>query len=94
MIQNLPINGETKIRKQILAYLTDHPSAQDTLEGIVEWWLLEQEVKFETARVKKALFELVTKGLVFEKKGPDSRIHYRINQSKYREIQRLRKKDE
>jgi DNA-binding GntR family transcriptional regulator len=50
-------------------------------------WLLELKIKFQKAQVKKALAELVAKGLILEKKGSNSHIHYRINQSKYEEIQ-------
>jgi len=85
----LLINDEFKIGNEILAYLIDHPNARDTLEGIVEWWLLEQQIKFQTARVKDALSDLVARGLILEKKGSNSQIHYRINQEKYKEIQEL-----
>jgi hypothetical protein len=78
-----------QIGNEILAYLVEHPEAQDTLEGIVEWWLLEREIKFQTARVKEALSELVSKGWILEHKGLNSQTHYRINQSKYKEIQEL-----
>ena len=89
MKQVLLINDESKIGNEILAYLVDHPKAQDTLEGIVEWWLLERKIEFVTASVKEALSELVAKELILEKKGPDSQIHYRINQKKYEEIKKL-----
>lgn len=84
---DLSISNKAQIGYQILAYLAAHPEAQDTLEGIVEWWLLEQQIKFQTARVKEALSELVAKGLILEKKGLDSQTHYRINQVKSQEIQ-------
>jgi hypothetical protein len=87
--QSLLINDKSQIGNEILAYLADHPKAQDTLEGIVEWWLLERTIKFQEAQVKKALTGLVAKGLILEKKGPDSQIHYRINQAKHKEIQDL-----
>jgi len=87
--EGLLINNESKIGNEILAYLVDHPNARDTLEGIVEWWLLEQQIKFQTARVKDALSDLVARGLILEKKGSNSHIHYRVNQSKYEEIQEL-----
>jgi hypothetical protein len=87
--EDLLINDGSKIGNEILAYLVDHPDARDTLEGIVEWWLLERQIKFQTARVKKALSELVVKGLILEHKGFDSQTHYRINQRKYEEIQEL-----
>ena len=89
MKQGLLINDKSKIGNEILAYLVDHPNARDTLEGIVEWWLLEQQIKFQTARVKDALSDLVARGLILEKKGSNSQIHYRINQKKYKKIQEL-----
>ena len=88
---DLSISNKAQIGYQILAYLADaeHSEAQDTLEGIVEWWLLERQIKFQTARVKKALSELVVKGLILEHKGMDSQTHFRINKRKYKEIQEL-----
>jgi predicted transcriptional regulator len=87
--QGLLINDESTIGNEILAYLVDHPKAQDTLEGIVEWWLLERTIKFQKAQVKKALTELVTNGLIIEQKGGNSKVHYRVNQSRFDEIKKL-----
>jgi hypothetical protein len=67
----------------------DHPEAQDTLEGVVEWWLLERKIKNQTDLAKEALAELVSKGLVLELESGDSRIHYRMNPRKSEEIQAL-----
>jgi hypothetical protein len=30
--------NKAQISNEILAYLVEYPQAQDTLEGIVEWW--------------------------------------------------------
>lgn len=75
-----------KITYEILSYLIDHPDASDTLEGIIHWWLLEQKIKSQMEAVKKALAELVTKGLVIEYQGADSQIHYCINKNNYEKI--------
>jgi hypothetical protein len=80
--------------ENILAYLATHPEAQDTMEGIVEWWLLEQEIRRSTAQVKAALAELVAQGLVLERRGKDGQIHYRINRLKTAKIQALLKQAE
>jgi len=56
--------GKPQVVYKILAYLSEHPQAQDTLEGIVEWWLLEQQIKCRTVQVKEALAELVARGFV------------------------------
>ena len=86
---DLPATNKSQIGNQILTYLVEHPEAQDTLEGIVEWWLLERQIKFQTAGVKEALSELIAKGLVVEQKKIDSKIHYRVTQSRFKEIKRL-----
>ena len=89
MKPDLLIMNKLQIDNEILAYLADHPNAQDTLEGIVDWWLLERAIKFQEAQVKKSLADLVAKGLVIEHKGMDSQTNYRINQKKYEEIKKL-----
>ena len=93
---DLPITNKSQIGNEILTYLVEHPEAQDTVEGIMQWWLLERQIKFQTARVKEALSELAAKGLVIELKGSNSKTHYRINKSKYEDIKsflRMRKTD-
>jgi len=92
MKRDLLITDKSQIGNEILAYLVENPKAQDTLEGIVEWWLLEQKIKFETARVKEALSDLVARGLILEKMGSNSKTHYRVNKSKHNEILELFKR--
>ena len=86
MKQGLLINDESQIGNEILAYLVDHQKAQDTLEGIVEWWLLERSIKFQVAQVEKALAVLVEKGFVREQSGRNGRKRYEINQRKHTQI--------
>lgn len=83
------INPTTKlIEHDLLSYLLEHPRANDTVEGIVEWWLLKQEVQRRTAMVKEVLRDLVQKGFVIETPKKDGRLHYRLNPSKRKEVQR------
>lgn len=79
----------SRIGYEILAYLAEHPDSSDTLEGIVQWWLLERKIVYQTANVKKALAELIARKLVVEDTRPNSRMHYRLNQGKHQEIQTL-----
>ena len=78
-----------RIPYRVLAYLVEHPNAQDTLEGIVEWWLLEQEIVRGKAEVKLVLVELVAANLLCERHSRDRRIRYRLNPEKKDQIQRL-----
>jgi hypothetical protein len=78
----------------ILAYLCENPDAEDTLEGIVEWWLLAEDIKWRTTEVRQALRTLTANGYVLEKCGAEGRIRYRINRERLEEIQRgLQKPD-
>jgi hypothetical protein len=77
------------IARDILAYLVEHPHAQDTLEGIVQWWLLEQEIARRTLEVKATLDQLVEQGLVVARRGADERVRYQINRRKAKAISSL-----
>lgn len=80
---------KSEIASDVLGYLIDNPEAQDTLEGIAEWWLLERKIESRTAKVKEALAELVAEGLILEREGSDSRLRYLINANKKEEIRTL-----
>jgi hypothetical protein len=62
----------------IMAYLVNHPEAQDTVEGITEWWLLEQKIRKTASEVKAALGTLVAKKKVKQVHRQDGRIYYRL----------------
>jgi len=72
-----------------LTYLAEHPESHDTLEGIVEWWLLEQEIKRRTVLIREVMAELVVRGLVLERESSDARVHYYINRDRLAEIRQL-----
>jgi hypothetical protein len=74
------------ITDQILAYLVKHPEAQDTLEGITEWWLLEQQIRYAVAEVDGALHNLVAADLLVTRQCADGRTYYGLNRTKEREI--------
>jgi hypothetical protein len=77
--------AKDKIAEEILDYLRKHPEACDTLEGITEWWLLEQRIKYELKRIEAAISNLVKQGWVLEIKRKNSRPHYCLNPEKTHE---------
>jgi hypothetical protein len=83
------LTDESGVAYSILAYLFANPDAQDTLEGIVEWWLLHQQIQQQTRNVKQALAELTARGLVTAQTGADSRVRYGIKRGKREEIESL-----
>jgi len=73
-------SGKNKVACEILSYLAKHPQASDTLEGIVEWWLIQQKIEYQTKVVRDALAELVERGLIVKEVTRDSRVHYRATE--------------
>ena len=88
MEKNLGRNG-LQIAVDILSYLSRNPEAKDTLEGIVDWWLLQQEIERKVVNVKKVLDELVREELILEIKSGDNNRHYRISAEKYDQIMKF-----
>ena len=84
--QNMCETNKSHVAQELLGYLARHPDAQDTLEGILEWWLLEEKIRRRAFEVKEALAELVKSGLLRERKGKDDRTHYRVNRRRYEEL--------
>jgi predicted transcriptional regulator len=69
--------AESPLARDILDYLMRHPDAKDTVEGITQWWLLEQRIQRTLPEVEAALAELVERGLVNRYQQRDGRIRYR-----------------
>ena len=77
------------LSQDILSYLLTHTAAEDTVEGIVEWWLLEEKIKRRTKEVQRALDELVAERLIVARESKDSKIHYRLNKRKLNRIRAI-----
>lgn len=83
------LTEESLIAQDILSYLLRHTAAEDTIEGIVEWWLLEEKIKHRTKEVQRVLDEMVVEKLIVAREAKDSRIHYRINRKNLRRIRAI-----
>jgi hypothetical protein len=53
---------EARIRQEILDYLSEHPHAMDSLEGIATWWLPRHEARADIGLVVRALEALQVQG--------------------------------
>jgi predicted transcriptional regulator len=76
------------LKHQILDYLVHAPNAGDTVQGIADWWLLEQCIRQTVADVQRALEELVAEGLV-KRVHRAGRTHYRVREDKLTDIRDL-----
>ncbi|HKG14999.1 MAG TPA: hypothetical protein VKB12_16860 [Pyrinomonadaceae bacterium] len=75
-----------KIAYEILAYMLEHPDAQDTLQGITEWWLPGVDARPNPTLVAEALAELTALGFILARRGEDARAHYKVNRRRLKEI--------
>ena len=71
---------------KILAYLMDNPDAQDTFEGIVDWWLLQQDIKRNVTLIRKTVDELIHEGFLLERQGNSGTKYYQVNRERLPEI--------
>jgi hypothetical protein len=83
----MPVNRD--ISEEILEYLSKHPDATDTLEGITEWWLMSQKISYEMERVKLSIQKLVKEGWVIEVKVKDTAARYRFNAIRLNDLRSL-----
>ncbi len=74
---------KSRIAREILSYLSAHNDAQDTLDGIVQWWLRDRKSDQHTTLVKEVLGDLVTQGLIekigIEGQTPSYRMRHKHN---------------
>lgn len=70
---------------EILQYLLRHPSAEDTIEGIVHWWLVEQRLIQALSQVRTALSQLHHQGFVASRTLADGRVLYRLEPTRQQE---------
>lgn len=69
-----------ELEREILGYLLRNPSGEDSIEGIAEWWLLEQRIVQARQEVRNALAALQDRGYVESRTvGGGVRV-YRLNQ--------------
>lgn len=65
-----------QIAEAIRRYLSDHPKAADTVEGIAGWWLVAERYQPTQEEVQQALDDLVAKGMVIRKEVLNGRVVY------------------
>jgi hypothetical protein len=64
---------------EILDYLARRPDAQDTIEGILHWWVLDSCIRDWTPKIVKTVAQLVERGFLVEKPSSDGRIFYCVS---------------
>jgi hypothetical protein len=71
----------------ILRYVLRHPDAEDSIEGVARWWLMEQRIVDTVRETRVALRTLAERGFVLEL-GKGRRARYRLNAARRQEAER------
>jgi hypothetical protein len=71
------VSSPTKVVDAIHRYLTSHPDAADSAEGVARWWLPSLNVAASVPEVEAALEQLLTLGLARKRTLADGRVIYR-----------------
>jgi hypothetical protein len=66
--------------REILDYLAKHPDAQDTIDGILHWWVLDAHIRKWAPKIAKTVAQLVEQGFLEEKRSADGNVIYHISQ--------------
>ena len=77
------------LMRQILQYLTAHPDAKDTVEGILKWWLPGHPVQWKKEEVQAALDHFVSKGWLAKRDLAASRELYCLKKDQLKTIKRF-----
>jgi len=80
-IVKAPTQTGSPVARKLLAYWTEHPGAQGTVEEIVSWWVLEQRLRETIQDVQRALDDLVKAGVIDQGQHLDGRACYRLRRS-------------
>jgi hypothetical protein len=63
---------EIALRTRVLDYLSEHPQAMDTLDGIAEWWVPLEGESIDRSELKNVLYSLTAEGLLEESQSGSS----------------------
>jgi len=74
-----PGQPEGGVASDILGYLSQRPSAEDTLEGIVRWLTSEKHVQTSPGIVAHALSQLVDRKRIAARQSPGGPTIYHFN---------------
>jgi hypothetical protein len=80
-------NEDSDVEREILSYLIEHPDAQDSIEGITQWWILERRIQAMLTSVQRIVDELAARQWLIQTKSHDEISMYRVNKEKLHEIQ-------
>jgi hypothetical protein len=94
-IREFTVSEQSQIASAILRYLDANPHAEDTIEGIVQWWVRKDWVQQKVEEVERAIGLLKSRGFILEE--PSAGIGgslYRLNPECRETVRKLLSKTE
>jgi hypothetical protein len=64
---------------EILDYLVRHPEAQDTIDGILHWWVLDACIRKWAPKIAETVAQLVEQGFLEQSQSADGNVFYRAS---------------
>ena len=64
---------------EILDYLARHPDAQDTIDGILHWWVLDACIRKWAPKIAETVAQLVEQGFLEQSQSADGNVFYRAS---------------
>jgi hypothetical protein len=74
---------------EILDYLVRHPEAQDTIDGILHWWVLDACIQKWAPKIAETVAQLVEQGFIEQKQSADGKIFYCVSPRYLASLQQL-----
>jgi hypothetical protein len=65
-----------RLTAAIARYVSAHPNASDTAEGVGRWWVPEEAAHASAAQLEDSLERLVAQQVVMQRALPDGRLVY------------------
>ena len=62
-----------------MAYLEKRPMASDSLDGISNWWLVQQAIAKNISKVELALEKLISEGKILKTMNANKNAIYSLN---------------
>jgi hypothetical protein len=64
---------------EILDYLARQPDAQDTIDGILHWWVLDAYIRKWAPKIAETVTQLVDRGFLEQRSSADGQVFYRVS---------------
>lgn len=73
----------------ILGYLSSHPDAKDTVDGVEKWWLNGTEIRIDARTVQGSLEQLVKSGWLVSYQRQGTCVVYGLNRNRREKLRKF-----